>query len=273
METLMLDPLFPLLIEPEDLPPDLDPNCVRLVDLSTAEQYAQAHIPGAVHLTPARITSGLPVPGLLPDREALQHLLGELGHHDGLHYIVYDDEGGGWAGRFIWLLDAVSHPHYSYINGGLKAWLEDGHPTEQNPSTVEPTTPELQIDPGPSITLQALQTELSNPELVVWDARSPAEYRGEKAFSKKGGHIPGAINFEWTEGMDPQRGLRLRSDLAERLKSQGITQDKQIITHCQTHHRSGFTYLAAKILGFPRVRAYPGSWSEWGNHPNTPVES
>jgi thiosulfate/3-mercaptopyruvate sulfurtransferase len=273
METLMLDPLFPLLLEPENLPCDLDPSVVRLVDLSATEQYAKAHIPGAVHLVPARITSAPPIPGLLPTLEQLQQLLGELGHHDGLHYIVYDDEGGGWAGRFIWLLDAVGHPHYSYINGGLKAWIEDGYSTENTPRTVAPTAPQLHIDPAPSISLDELRKELSNSEVVVWDARSPAEYRGEKAFSKKGGHIPGAINFEWTAGMDPQRGLRLRSDLAERLKSQGITRDKQIVTHCQTHHRSGFTYLAAKILGFPSVRAYPGSWSEWGNHPDTPVET
>ena len=65
----------------------------------------------------------------------------------------------------------------------------------------------------------------------------------------------------------------VRHDLARQLEALGITRDKQIVTHCQTHHRSGFTYLAAKILGYPRVKAYPGSWSEWGNHPDTPVES
>ncbi|WP_373185749.1 rhodanese-like domain-containing protein [Halopseudomonas sp.] len=269
----MSDPMLPLLIEPEELPAKRELALFRLVDLSSAEQYAAAHIPGAVHLVPARTTSGPPVPGLLPPLEQLEQILGELGHHADLHYIVYDDEGGGWAGRFIWLLDCVGHQRYSYINGGLKAWMQAGFLTEQTPNTVKPTTPELRIEHDPSISLDELRAGLDDPDLVIWDARSPAEYRGEKAFSRKGGHIPGAVNFEWTAGMDAQRGLRLRCDLAGQLEALGITPDKQIVTHCQTHHRSGFTYLAAKILGYPRVRAYPGSWAEWGNHPDTPVES
>ena len=93
------------------------------------------------------------------------------------------------------------------------------------------------------------------------------------ARGSSGGHIPGAINFEWTAGMDPQRGLRIRSDMAQVLRDLGITPDKEIITHCQTHRRSGFTYVAAKALGYPRVKAYAGSWSEWGNLTDTPIES
>lgn len=75
--------------------------------------------------------------------------------------------------------------------------------------------------------------------------------------------------------MDPQQGLRLRplDDIRRELASLGITPEKEIVTHCQTHHRSGLTYLLGRILGFPNIRAYPGSWSEWGNSPETPVVS
>src|SRR5690606_24304401 len=107
---------------------------------------------------------------------------------------------------------------------------------------------------------------------VIWDARSPAEHRGDKVLAARGGHIPGAINFEWTAGMDPQHGLRLRADLAAQLQALGITPDRDVVTHCQTHHRSGFTYLAATSLGYRRVRAYAGSWAESGNHPDTPID-
>ncbi|MNC70444.1 Thiosulfate sulfurtransferase [compost metagenome] len=89
----------------------------------------------------------------------------------------------------------------------------------------------------------------------------------------RGGHIPGAVNLEWTDCQDRDRALRLREDLREMLAAHGITPEREIVTHCQTHRRSGFTYMAMRALGYPNLKAYAGSWSEWGNHPDTPVES
>jgi thiosulfate/3-mercaptopyruvate sulfurtransferase len=269
----MTSSTLPMLIEPGDLPSSLDARNFRLVDLCSTDQYARGHLPGAVHVPPGSTTSPVPTPGFLPSQESLQQLFGDLGHHPDLHYVVYDDEGGGWAGRFIWLLDCIGHPHFSYINGGLKAWQADGLPLESTPQVVEPTLPALTTNQDWTVTLDDVLNGLESADRVIWDARSPGEYAGTKVLAAKGGHIPGAVNFEWTAGMDAERGLRLRHDLASRLQGLGIVPEREIITHCQTHHRSGFTYLAARILGFPRIKAYAGSWSEWGNHPETPVES
>ncbi|MEJ2106096.1 MAG: rhodanese-like domain-containing protein [Acidiferrobacteraceae bacterium] len=107
------------------------------------------------------------------------------------------------------------------------------------------------------------------------DARTPEEYRGEKKLAQQVGHIPGAVNFNWTDAMDPNRQRRLKDadELRSRFAELGITPDKEIIVYCQTHHRSAHTFILLQWLGYTRVRGYPGSWSDWGNRSDTPVES
>jgi len=265
---------LPLVIEPAELLPRLSAPELILVDLTSSARYAEGHIPGARFVDPRRTQLGQPpAPGLLPPREQLEELFGELGHRRDAVYVVYDDEGGGWAGRFIWLLDAIGHRRYHYLNGGLHAWLAEGLPLTHEVPPRAGGAVQLTLSDAPTASREYLQSRLQASDLVIWDARSPAEYRGEKVLAARAGHIPGAVNFEWTAGMDGARALRIRTDIAEQLQALGITPDKEIITHCQTHHRSGFTYLVAKALGYPRLKGYAGSWSEWGNLPDTPVEN
>jgi len=264
---------LPLVIEPADLQARLGAPELILVDLTSAARYAEGHIPGARFVDPKRTQLGQPpAPGLLPPQEQLESLFGELGHRPDAVYVVYDDEGGGWAGRFIWLLDVIGHRRYHYLNGGLRAWLAEERPLSRDIPAPAGGPVALTLHSEPTATREYLQSRLGAADLVVWDARSPQEYRGEKVLAAKGGHVPGAINFEWTAAMDPARALRIREDIAECLNGLGITPDKEIVTHCQTHHRSGLTYLIAKALGYRRVKGYAGSWGEWGNHPDTPVE-
>ncbi|MFP6849748.1 MAG: rhodanese-like domain-containing protein [Pseudomonas sp.] len=264
---------LPLLIEPSQLANRLDSPELILVDLTSPARYAAGHIPGARFVDPKRTQLGQPpAPGLLPECAQLEQLFSELGHNPNAVYVVYDDEGGGWAGRFIWLLDVIGHSRYHYLDGGLHAWLAEELELSTAAPEIRTAKVSLNLQDTPTASREYLQSRLGAADLAVWDARSPSEFNGEKALAQKAGHVPGAINFEWTAGMDPTRALRIRLDLQTQLNSLGITADKEIITHCQTHHRSGFTYLAAKILGYPRVKAYAGSWGEWGNHPDTPVE-
>ncbi|MHA6492326.1 rhodanese-like domain-containing protein [Pseudomonas borbori] len=264
---------LPMVIEPADLASRLEADELILVDLTSSARYAAGHIPGAYFVDPKRTQLGQPpVPGLLPTQNQLEQLFAELGHKPDAVYVLYDDEGGGWAGRFIWLLDVIGHHRYHYLNGGLHAWLAEDRELSTEQPPAHQGTLELTLDDAPTASRDYLQSRLGAADLSIWDARTPAEYRGEKALAAKAGHIPGAVNFEWTAGMDPARALRIRQDIASVLNELGITPDKEIITHCQTHHRSGFTYLVAKALGYPRVKAYAGSWAEWGNHPDTPVE-
>ena len=110
-----------------------------------------------------------------------------------------------------------------------------------------------------------------DPNQVIWDARSAEEYRGLKQASRHLGHIPGAVNLDWLDVQDPAQNFRIIDHLTELLTQKGISDKKGIITHCQTHHRSGLTYMLGRLLGLP-IRAYHGSWSEWGNRDDVPIE-
>jgi len=254
----------------------LPPHQTLLVDVGSAQRYAQAHIPGAVLVTPDELVDGRPpATGRLPDQTRLNTLFSRLGLRPDLEIVAYDDEGGGWAGRLLWTLEVVGHRNWAYLDGGIHAWQASGRPLESKPNEASAGTVNVEIHPGPIAEAETIMQALEdgNEELLVWDARSAAEYRGERQAASRSGHIPGAVNLDWLELMDREHELRLRKDLAEYLTARGITPDKQIVTHCQTHHRSGLTWLAARLLGFPKLKAYHGSWSEWGNRSDTPIRT
>ncbi len=267
-----------LVIEPKELNALIQNNSQRLliVDLGQQERYLNAHIPGAVLVTPAQTQAGPPIPGFAPSDEQLTALFQSIGLQDDTYVIVYDDEGGGWAGRFIWLLDEIGHTRYSYLNGGLHAWAAEEFELASGAEQIETSSLKIKLSGAHSIDKDSLTALLPlKTDTQIWDARSPMEHSGEKAFAARGGRIPGAINYEWTRAMDQNNHLRLKpkDTLLAELEQCGISPDKHTITHCQTHHRSGLTYLIAKHLNFKSIKAYPGSWGEWGNNPETPVET
>ena len=262
-------------IECEDLQHKLSEDItgkLLLVDVSSEKSYREGHIPGSVNLLPSALMCGEPpAPGRLPSEEKLHALMSAIGLTPDTHVIAYDDEGGGWAGRLIWTLDVLGHSNYSYLNGGKVAWNSEGLPLTNEITQPSPSNFLIHLNKSLVPEIDDILQGLNTQSLTVWDARSPEEYRGEKILAAKGGHIPGAINCEWTSMMDPENGLRFRRDAETRLKELGLKKGHPIITHCQSHHRSGFTYILGKTLGFD-IKAYHGSWSEWGNHPDTPVE-
>ncbi len=266
---------LPLLVQPENIEDSLTSGNVLIVDLSKRDTYNQLHIPGAVHLDYAQIVAASkPVMGLVPDDATLASVFSALGIDSDTHVIAYDDEGGGRAARLLWTLEVAGHRQGSLLNGGLHAWANEGHPHDHAPVTPVPAHFVVRRDERPGADHDYIHAHLGDPGYCLLDVRSPAEFTGVKRFADRGGHIPGAVNLEWTEVMDKTRNLRLKpdSELTDMFAAVGATPDREVITYCQTHHRSAHTYIVLRHLGYERVKGYPGSWSYWGNHPELPVE-
>ena len=265
---------LPLLIEAEMLMDTMGSEDLLIIDMSKADTHRKLHLPGAVFLDYATIVAvNRPAMGLLPDDETLQGALSSVGISANTHVVAYDDEGGGRAARLLWTLEAVGHQHTSLLNGGLHAWTNEGHPCEETPVTPIPSVFQVVHNDTPCASREYILERLDAAETRLLDVRSPDEYNGTRKYAARAGHIPGAVNLEWTHAMDQQHNLRFRPDdeLRQMLSAIGITPDKEIITYCQTHHRSAHTYIVLKHLGFPQVKGYAGSWSDWGNDPDLPI--
>jgi thiosulfate/3-mercaptopyruvate sulfurtransferase len=267
---------FPFILEPEELERRLGEPDLLVVDLSRPEIHVQYHVPGAVHLDYSQLVARQGMAGgMLPDDEHLAAVFSALGLTRDTHVAAYDDEGGGKAGRLLWTLDVVGHEGLSLLNGGLHAWLNEGHPTSRDLVRPAPSHYPVAVDRSKVVDAEYLLARQQDAHLVILDVRSANEYLGLSRSALRNGHIPGAVNLEWTSAMDPGRNLRLKpsAELEQMLHARGVDRDKEVIVHCQTHHRSAYTYAVLKALGYPEVKAYPGSWSDWGNRTDTPVET
>ncbi|MDN5870998.1 MAG: sulfurtransferase [Nitrococcus sp.] len=273
----MTERLLPLLVEPAELEQQLTNPRLLLVDMSSAQGNTIGHIPGAVQLDfPDLVLAKPPIMGLIPEEADLTALFSKLGLTPESHVVAYDDERNGRASRFLWTLDAIGHFDYSLLNGGLRAWWAEQRPLESVARAPVASTYQAELrNPAARADRDYILRHLDDDRTLVLDVRSPAEYSGEDVRALRGGHIPGAVNFEWTQAMDADNYMRLLppAELRALLEARGITPDKAIITHCQSHLRAAHTYIVLKSLGYPDVRGYDGAWSEWGNKPDLPVEA
>ncbi|MFV2060640.1 MAG: sulfurtransferase [Gammaproteobacteria bacterium] len=277
----MTNSQLPLIMSSENLEQLLQNSTskVLLIDMASPNSYIQHHITEAVFLDYSWIVRiEPPRMGLLPKTEQLNSVFNAIGLTPDTHVIAYDDEGGGRACRLLWTLDAIGHKHYSLLDGGIQNWMSENKPVTDKVIYPTPNTAATEynctISEEPIADQSFIMEHLNDPDTAILDARSAAEYTGKKAFAERAGHIPGAINWDWMTAMDKEHNLCLKpqAELLASLESIGITKDKSVITHCQTHHRSAHTFIVLKSLGFQNVKGYPGSWSDWGNTAGLPVE-
>ena len=264
------------IIEAGELARLLGRDDLLIVDVRTLDQCVDGHIPGAAMLDYADLLERQgPALGLLPGARQLSRVLASLGLERHHHVVAYNDDNGSHAARLLWSLDIVGHHNYSLLNGGFAAWDELDLPIADVPRHPEPSEYLTVIHEDGLADFDYVRSVLGDSGTVLLDTRSPDEYSGRDIRARRGGHIPGAVNFDWSRAVDLIDNGRLRAadELLFQLHEFGVTPDKEIIPYCHSHHRSAHTWLVLKHLGFSRVRPYAGSWSEWGNRDDVPVET
>ncbi len=249
------------------------PNLL-IVDMGSADEYSQGHIPGAIHLDYSALQLGQPpAPGLLPKLSSLENSLRQIGLNANSHIIAYDHDNSAKACRLLWTLETIGHQTHSLLNGGMAAWMDSGFETEQVINSAKRGDFTVDNLENTIVDKEYVLQSFDNEKIQILDARSADEFNAIKSQSSRKGHIPGAINLDWMDTIDSSNSKKLKSkpELLAMVEAAGFSKDNEIIVHCQTHRRSSHSFVMLRSIGFKNLKAYPGSWSEWGNDLDLPI--
>jgi thiosulfate/3-mercaptopyruvate sulfurtransferase len=244
-----------------------------VLDLRPPDAYAAGHIPTARHLDlwGVSLIDTDPAP-LAAFMWMIEHVLAVHGVDATTPIVVYDDQSGIRAARAFWFLEYFGHPSIRILDGGFSAWQRGGLPVTRD-ATPAPTSDWTGTrETSRLATWKDVHSALGRNGTVLLDTRSNGEYCGTLVRAKRGGAIPGAVHIEWTRNLTPEGDFKPAAELRQMYEDAGVTPDREVITYCQGGYRAAHSYLALRLLGYPRVRMYIGSWKEWGDREELPVE-
>jgi len=251
------------------------------VDYDPTANYVLGHVPGSV-LIDWKVDINDPVARNILSKEACQELLQKIGVSNDTTLVLYGDFNNWFAAFAFWVFEYYGMKNTKIMNGGRKKWLEEDRPISKDiPSfpmgNFKPTGP----NPALRAFLSQVRESLELDKTKRIDVRSPQEFSGEitapaeypTEHAQRGGHIPGAVNIPWAKAVNDDGTFKSADELTKLYQTVGITPEKEIITYCRIGERSSHTWFVLKhLLGYPDVKNYDGSWTEWGNMIDNPIE-
>ena len=270
-----------VLVETDWVQEHLTDENIRIVEVDeNPALYAEAHIPGAIGFDwKADLQDQVKRDFLEPDE--FGELMGSRGISNEHTIVLYGDRNNWFAAYTYWYFRYYGHDNVKLMNGPREKWISEGRPTTSEvPSYLEA---EFTAQPGDEAIRaqrdEVLQALDSKTRLV--DVRSPAEYSGEliamagyeQEGAQRGGHIPGAASIPWAQAVKEDGTFKDADDLRELYGGKGVTDGSDIIAYCRIGERSAHTWFVLhELLGHDNVKNYDGSWTEWGNMVNVPIE-
>jgi thiosulfate/3-mercaptopyruvate sulfurtransferase len=247
-----------------------DPTVV-IIDARPPADYWGGHLDGARHFDPFPFHhSDTGDAGMNEFRGQLAWIFSALGITGSETVVFYENESGMRATRGAWLLEYLGHPSVRMLDGGLNQLADRKLLT--TPVVVTPNNYQGTSRAEVIATYQYVADHLGHQQVQIFDVRSDEEYFGERVRALRGGAIPGAIHRDWRHNLDDSGTFKNPEQLREEFERMGLRPEHEIIPYCQGGYRSANAYYALRLAGYPRVRNYLGSWGEWGNREDLPIE-
>ncbi|HKG89031.1 MAG TPA: sulfurtransferase [Nitrososphaeraceae archaeon] len=247
---------------------------VAEVDYDPKANYMLGHTPGAV-LFDWKEDINDPLTRNIFSKPSCEDLLQRAGINNDTTLILYGDFNNWFAAFAFWVFKYYGYDDIRLMNGGRKKWLEEDRPLSKDiPEYPKGNFKAAEPDNSIRVFLNYVRDSIESSQKVLIDVRSPKEFTGEilappeypTEHAQRGGHIPGALNIPWSQAVSEDGTFKSAEELKKLYESKGITSNKEVIAYCRIGERSSHTWFVLKyLLGYPDVKNYDGSWTEWGN--------